>query len=127
MTQTTHSGAKPLAGKRILITRAHHQAAEMARGLEGLGATVISIPTIEIRPPQSFQPLDKALKKLPAYDWLIVTSVNGVHALKKRMDKADVDAGMVRQLQIAAIGPATSEALRGIGLKASVVPAHYVA
>src|SRR5437588_4066415 len=93
--------ARPLEGKRILITRAHHQAAEMARELEGLGATVISIPTIEIRPPQSFQPLDKALKKLPAYDWLILTSVNGVNALRKRMEKVEVDSGMLRRLQIA--------------------------
>src|SRR3954452_22409176 len=101
------SDHKPLAGKRVLITRAHHQAAEMARELEALGAIVLSIPTIEIRPPQSFQPLDKALKKLPAYDWLILTSVNGVKALFKRMEKEEIDLGLLRHLSIAAIGPAT--------------------
>lgn len=119
--------ARPLAGKRILITRAHHQAGEMARELEALGATVISIPTIDIRPPQSFQPLDKALKKLPAYDWLILTSVNGVSALRKRMEKVEVDTGMLRHVQIAAIGPATRDALEKFGLKVAVTPGEYIA
>src|SRR6266404_6850628 len=98
---------QPLSGKRILITRAHEQAGAMARELERLGATVVSIPTIEIRPPQSFQPLDKALKKIPAYDWLILTSVNGVKALFKRMEKEEIDLGLLRHLSVVAIGPAT--------------------
>src|SRR5438105_6860364 len=127
MTTPLQNEAAPLAGKRILITRAHHQVAEIARELEALGATVISIPTIEIRPPQSFQPLDKALKKLPAYDWLILTSVNGVSALRKRMEKVEVDSGMLRRLQIAAIGPATRDAIQKLGLKVAVTPDQYIA
>lgn len=123
MTET----ALPLAGKRILITRAHHQAAEMARALEAQGATVISIPTIEIRPPQSFQPLDKALKKLPAYDWLILTSVNGVNALHKRLDKVEMHPGMLKHLKIAAIGPATRDAIQALRLNVTVMPDEYVA
>ena len=116
-----------LLGKRILITRAHHQAAEMARELEALGATVISIPTIEIRPPQSFQPLDKALKKIPAYDWLVLTSVNGVSALSKRLDKVEMHPGMLRHLSVAAIGPATRDAIEKLGLKVTVTPDEYIA
>jgi uroporphyrinogen-III synthase len=127
MNQWKSGAAQPLAGKRILITRAHHQAAEMARELEALGATVVSIPTIEIRPPQSFQPLDKALKKLPAYDWLILTSVNGVNALRKRIDKVEMHIGMLKHLQIAAIGPATRDAITKLGLKVVVTPDQYVA
>src|SRR3954462_13513733 len=123
MTDTT----KPLAGKRVLVTRAHHQAAEMARELEALGATVLSIPTIEIVPPQSFQPLDKALKKIPAYDWLIVTSVNDVKALERRMLKQEIDTGLLRHLSIAAIGPATRAKLEALGLKVTVMPEEYVA
>ena len=116
-----------LAGNRILITRAHHQAAEMARELEALGATVLSIPTIEIRPPQSFQPLDKALKKLPAYDWLILTSVNGVTALHKRLDKVEMHPGMLKHLKIAAIGPATRDAIQALRLNVAVMPDEYIA
>jgi uroporphyrinogen-III synthase len=116
-----------LSGKRILITRAHEQAAAMARELEKLGATVVSIPTIEIRPPQSFQPLDKALQKIPAYDWLILTSVNGVKALFKRMEKQEMHSGMLRQLSIIAIGPATRAEVEQHGVKVTITPEEYVA
>jgi uroporphyrinogen-III synthase len=117
----------PLAGKRVLITRAHNQSAEMTRDLQKLGATVISVPTIEIRPPQSFQPLDKAIKKLPAYDWLILTSVNGVDALRKRMEKVEFHPGMLRHLSIAAIGPATRDAVTALGAKVTITPPEYIA
>src|SRR5438270_8286400 len=117
----------PLAGRRILITRAHEQAAPLARALESLGASVLSIPTIEIVPPQSFQPLDKALKKIPAYDWLILTSVNGVKALERRMLKQGIDAGLLRHLSVAAIGPATRAEIEGLGLNITLMPEEYVA
>lgn len=117
----------PLAGKRILITRAHEQAAPLARKLEELGASVLSIPTIEIAPPQSFQPLDKALKKIPAYDWLILTSVNGVKAFERRLLKQQIDVGLLRHLSVAAIGPATRAEIERVGLKVTLMPDEYVA
>jgi uroporphyrinogen-III synthase len=128
--ESAHTAAEsnhPLAGRRILITRAHEQAAPLARALEALGASVLSIPTIEIVPPQSFQPLDKALKKIPAYDWLILTSVNGVKALERRMLKQEIDTGLLRHLSIAAIGPATRAEIEALGLKVTVMPEEYVA
>lgn len=123
----TSDSAQPLAGKRIVITRAHHQATALASGLEALGATVISIPTIEIRPPQSFQPLDKALFKVQKYDWLILTSVNGVHALQRRLDKAGMPPSALRHLSIAAIGPATRDEIQSLGLTVKVTPDEYIA
>lgn len=119
--------ARPLEGKRIIVTRAHHQAADFVRELEALGATVIRIPTIEIRPPQSFQPLDKALAIIRKYDWLILTSVNGVHALKKRLEKASLPASALRHLSIAAIGPATAAEIERLGLRVACTPEEYVA
>ena len=117
-----------LAGKRIVITRALLQAPALATLLESKGATPITIPAIEIVPPQSFQPLDKALKKIQSYDWMILTSVNGVTALRKRMDKAGIDAGLLRPLRICAIGPATkSEIEKQLGLKVAVMPEEYIA
>lgn len=123
----TDPDGNPLAGKRIVITRAHHQAAPLTRELEALGAIVISIPTIEIRPPQSFQPLDKALAKIQKYDWLVLTSANGVHALSKRMDKLGLPPSALRHLSIVAIGPATRDELIALGLTVRLVPAEYVA
>lgn len=118
---------KRLQGIRVLITRSREQAPELARLLEAEGAEAISIPAIEIVPPQSWGPLDKALKKVPAYDWLILTSVNGVRALERRMKEVEVDVGLLRRLKVAAIGPATAAACEKLGLKVTVVPEEYVA
>src|ERR1700675_4870104 len=97
----------PLAGTRILVGRARHQARALSAGLRSLGARVIEIPFIEIRKPESFQPLDDALKNLKRYDWLILTSVNGVNGLWERRRKFRLTRKNFRHLQIAAIGPAT--------------------
>ena len=117
----------PLSGTRILVGRARHQASVLSAGLRSLGASVIEIPFIEIRKPQSFQPLDDALKNLKSYDWLILTSVNGVHALWERRRKFRLTRKHFKHLQIAAIGPATKAALLRSGLKVKMVPEEYVA
>jgi uroporphyrinogen-III synthase len=117
----------PLAGTRILVGRARHQAGSLSTSLRSLGASVIEIPFIEIRNPRSFQPLDDALKNLQAYDWLVLTSANGVEALWQRVRRLRLTRKHLRHLQIAAIGPATKKALVQHGLKVKMVPEEYVA
>lgn len=140
---------QPLRGIRILVGRARHQAGALSAELRKLGAQVIEIPFIEIRKPRSFRPLDSALKNLASYDWLILTSVNGVDAMWERMEKLRPGAknwegrGLSRsiarqersgaiapagsRLRIAAIGPATKKSIEQRGLKVDVVPREYVA
>lgn len=117
----------PLAGIRVLVGRAHHQAGALSSLLRKLGADVVEIPFIEIRPPRSFRPLDTALKNLAAYDWLILTSVNGVDAMWDRLEKLRLTKRSLQHLNIAAIGPATRKAIEKRGLKVNVVPEEYVA
>ncbi len=76
----------PLSGIRVLVGRAKHQAGALSAELRQRGAEVIEIPFIEIRKPKSFRPLDAALKNLSSYDWLILTSVNGVDAMWGRLE-----------------------------------------
>ena len=121
------SSEKPLSGVRILVGRARHQAGALSSSLRKLGAQVIEIPFIEIRKPRSYQPLDSALKNLQSYDWLILTSVNGVEALWDRLKKNRLTKKHLRHLKIAAIGPATKKALESHRLKVDVVPKEYVA
>ena len=128
------SDAKPkaLAGVRVLVGRARHQAGALSGELRKLGATVLEIPFIEIRKPRSFKPLDAALKNLAKYDWLILTSVNGVDAMwerlaKLRLTKLDLTKTKLRHLSVAAIGPATKKAIEQRGVKVDVVPKEYVA
>jgi len=117
----------PLAGTRILVGRARHQAGSLSTSLRGLGASVIEIPFIEIRKPSTFQPLDDALKTLKTYDWLILTSANGVEAMWNRVRKLRIPGKSLKHLQIAAIGPATKKAIVKHGLKVKMVPEEYVA
>ena len=117
----------PLAGTRVLVGRARHQAGSLSTSLRSLGASVIEIPFIEIRKPQSYGPLDEALKNIKSYDWLILTSANGVEAMWQRLRKLHIPRSRLKKLQIAAIGPATKKAIVKHGLKVKMVPEEYVA
>ena len=118
---------EPLSGWRILTTRASRQSGGLARPLRELGAEVIEVPTIEIRPPRSYKALDSALRNIALYDWLILTSVNGVEALFSRLKKLRIQKRKLAHLQIAAIGPATRREVEKNGLKVKVTPEKYVA
>src|SRR3979411_558606 len=117
----------PLSGMRVLVGRARHQAGALSRELRKLGADVFEIPFIEIRRPRSFKPLDSELKNLGSYDWLILTSVNGVEALGERMAEGRLTKKSLKHLRVAAIGPATKQAIEQRGIKVHVVPKEYVA
>jgi len=103
------------------------RASPLSKGLKVLGAHVIEIPFIEIRKPRSFKPLDGALKYIAEYDWLILTSVNGVESLSVRMRRWKIRRSRLAHLQIAAIGPVTKSAIERLGLKVTVVPEQYIA
>jgi uroporphyrinogen-III synthase len=118
---------KPLRGVRILVGRARHQAGALSSELRMLGAIVMEIPFIEIRKPRSFKPLDSVLQNLESYDWLILTSANGVEALWERLAKVGLNKTSLAHLSIAAIGPATKKAIEQRGVKVDVVPKEYVA
>ncbi len=118
---------RPLSGVRVLVGRARHQAGALSSGLRKLGAEVVEIPFIEIRRPRSYKPLDTTLKNLETYDWLILTSVNGVDALWERLAKLRIGKKLLGHLKVAAIGPATRKAIEKRGLRVDVVPEEYVA
>ena len=117
----------PLKDVRIVVGRARHQAGALSGELRMLGATVLEIPFIEIRQPRSFKPLDSALKSLGGYDWLILTSVNGVDAMWERLRVLRLTKTDLKHLRIAAIGPATKSAIEQRGVNVDVVPKEYVA
>ena len=123
----TSAVSQPLSGVRVLVGRARHQASALSAKLRELGATVIEIPFIEIRTPRSFKPLDSALTNLATYDWLILTSVNGVEAMWGRLARLRMTKIDLKCLRVAAIGPATKKAVEQRGAKVDLVPKEYVA
>jgi uroporphyrinogen-III synthase/uroporphyrinogen III methyltransferase/synthase len=110
-----------------LVTRALHQAGKLSEGLRALGAEPVEVPVLEIRPPESFQPLDAALRQLDDYDWLILTSANTVRALDERAATLGIAFVQSSGLKVAAIGKATAAAARENGLNVAFVPEAYVA
>ena len=116
---------RPLLGKRIVITRAREQASELVEHLTDLGAECLEVPTIQVIPPDDFEPLDTAIENLSTYDWLIFTSVNGVNTFFDRLFAKGIDVRSLHHLQTAVIGPATSERLFNFGIKSDIIPESY--
>jgi uroporphyrinogen III methyltransferase/synthase len=117
--------SKPLFGKRVLVTRSREQASALSERLRELGAEPLEYPAIEIAPPKDMIPLDEAIARFPIYDWLIFTSANGVRSLVDRMSEKGMDIEALRRPRIAAVGPATAQALAGYGLRVDYVPEAY--
>ncbi|MFN3477250.1 MAG: uroporphyrinogen-III C-methyltransferase [Candidatus Methylomirabilales bacterium] len=118
---------KPLFGLRVLVTRAREQASAFASLLEAYGAEVVAFPTIEILPPESFNPLDQAIAQLDRYHWILFTSANGFAFFLKRLLASGRDLRALAHLKIGAIGPGTASALKEMGLRPDLVPSEFVA
>ncbi|HET9915815.1 MAG TPA: uroporphyrinogen-III synthase, partial [Candidatus Binatia bacterium] len=118
---------KPLAGRRIVVTRAREQAGGLAQRIEALGGEVIEFPTIEIQAPASFADLDRAVRQIDAYHWIIFTSVNSVAPFLERLRLAGKAVSGLGRAQVAAIGAETAKRLATAGIVVAVIPSRYQA
>jgi uroporphyrinogen III methyltransferase/synthase len=116
---------RPLSGKRIVVTRSRDQASGLIRALSDLGADCLECPTIQVVAPDDFGPLDRAIAELPAFDWVVFTSVNGVSWFFNRLFACGKDVRALGHLRTAAIGPATAEKLKAFGLSSDLVPETF--
>jgi uroporphyrinogen III methyltransferase/synthase len=112
---------RPLAGRRVAVTRAREQASGLAARLRALGAEVIETPVIRV------VPLGPPPPDLTRYDLVCLTSPNGVRLLFERLTATGHDARALHGARVAAIGPATARALRAHGVLADVMPERAVA
>jgi uroporphyrinogen III methyltransferase / synthase len=111
---------------RVVITRPKAQAAQFAQSMQKAGLKPVFFPVIQIRPPLDTRALDEALQRLEEYDWLVLTSVNGVTGVWTRLDKLGIRT-LPARLKVAAIGPKTASALEERGVTPDYVPDEYVA
>lgn len=125
--RTSPAPMSRLHGKTILVTRAATQASEFTQQLTAAGATVLEMPTLEIVPPSSWQPLDQALAQLDTFDWLILTSHNAVTFLMERLQGHGRDSRALAGLKIAVVGHKTAQTLSSYGLVADFTPTEFVA
>jgi len=119
--------SRPLAGRRIVVTRAREQAGDLAQALAALGADVVTAPTIRIEPLADLAPLRAALADLTRYQWIVFTSQNTVRVVCDRLPEWGVSPQVLTRIPVAAIGPATAEALAQRGVTVALVPARFVA
>ncbi|MFA4916926.1 MAG: uroporphyrinogen-III C-methyltransferase [Syntrophales bacterium] len=116
----------PLFGKGIVITRPEAQAHEFAALLRREGARVISFPVIKVVPPKDYQNLDRAIRGLEDYQWIIFTSANGVDFFFSRLKENKRDIRDLRGVRICAIGPATQARIERLGIRVDLVPETFI-
>lgn len=116
--------ARPLFGKRVLVTRPREQAAEFVAQLQALGADPIEAPMIRIAEPTDYAPLDEACAAIDEYDWAVFTSGNAVDAFMGRLLASPADARALHGVKLCAIGAGTAERFTRFGLKVDLVPAE---
>src|SRR5688572_3558336 len=115
----------PLQQRTIVVTRAAAQAQRFTQLLESAGARVLEAPAIVIVPPPSWEPLDTALGALDTFTWVIFTSVNGVAMVDRRLPARGLTWSALAGKRVAAIGPATADALGEHGVRPDLVPREY--
>ncbi|MBD1912777.1 MULTISPECIES: uroporphyrinogen-III C-methyltransferase [unclassified Leptolyngbya] len=117
----------PLTGHTVLITRSAGQSSQFAKLLQAQGATVLEMPAIEVGPPSSWNALDGAIAQLSQFQWLILTSTNGVDYFFQRLTAQGKDARALAEVKIAVVGKKTAQQLKGYGLQADFIPPDFVA
>jgi uroporphyrinogen III methyltransferase / synthase len=116
---------QPLAGRTIAVTRTREQAGALADRLEDLGAEVVAFPVIETADPQDWGPADRAIDELAGYDWVVLTSTNGVDRFFARLLERDLDARALSGVKVAAVGSATADRLMDHLIRPDLVPADF--
>jgi uroporphyrinogen III methyltransferase/synthase len=119
--------SQPLAGRRIVITRAREQAGELVQALAALGAVVVTAPAIRIEPLADLEPLRVALAHIERYRWVVFTSQNAVLVVFDKLPVWGHASNHFATVRVAAIGPATGDALAARGATADLLPEGYVA
>ncbi|WP_243362108.1 uroporphyrinogen-III C-methyltransferase [Fundidesulfovibrio terrae] len=118
---------RPLLGKGVVVTRSREQASDLVRILEDMGACTWEYPTIDVAPLADTAPVREAVGSLSCFDWMVFTSANGVKYFWHELAAMGLDARAMGGLKVAAIGPATAQALLDRGIKADFVPEKFIA
>ena len=117
--------ARPLFGKRVLVTRSREQATELVEMLEMRGAEAVEAPLINIVPPEDYAPLDDACQRAGEYNWIVFTSANAADAFMDRLLRGPCDTRTLAGTKFLAVGPGTAARITRFGLKVDLVPEDH--
>ena len=117
--------ARPLFGKRVLVTRPREQAAEMVDRLSVMGAEAIEAPMIRIAPPEDLGPLRRAVDNANDFDWIVFTSANSVETFMTVLLDGTRDVRWLKKPRLCSVGTGTAERLARHGIKADLIPEEF--
>lgn len=117
--------AKPLFGKRVLVTRPRELASELAEQLARLGAEPIEVPMIRILPPEDPAPLQRAAAEAGSFDWIVFSSGNAVDAFMTALLSGDRDVRALHGPKLCAVGSATADRFAPYRIKVDLVPSEF--
>jgi uroporphyrinogen III methyltransferase/synthase len=117
--------SRPLFGKRVLVTRAREQAADLSERLAALGADTIEMPMIRIAPPEDPGPLERAAAEPDVYDWIVFTSANAVDRFMAALLDGERDVRALKGPLLCTVGTSTADRLARYGLKVDLVPSEF--
>ncbi|MEL6163425.1 MAG: uroporphyrinogen-III synthase, partial [Cyanobacteria bacterium J06628_3] len=124
---TTVFSTLPLAGKTVLITRSVGQSSQFTKMIASSGANAIEMPALEIGPPSSWEDLDNAIANISEFDWLILTSSNGINYFFERLIALEKDVRTLANLKIAVVGEKTAQTLKNHSLQPDFIPPNFIA
>jgi uroporphyrinogen III methyltransferase / synthase len=114
--------ARPLFGRRVLVTRSRDQAGELVELLEAQGAEAVEAALIVVVPPEDYGPLDDVCARAGEFDWIVLTSANGANAFMERLLAGACDVRSLASARLCAVGPGTAARLTRYGLKVDLMP-----
>jgi uroporphyrinogen-III synthase len=117
---------KPLDGKRIVVTRAIEQARGLKERLEKMGAVVLLLPAVSFCEPADTAELDRAIRALESFDWILFTSANAARFFANSCRRLGVAFDENEKPQCAAVGPATASAAAAEGFKITFVAKEFL-
>jgi uroporphyrinogen-III synthase len=120
------STARPLEGKRIVVTRAVEQSRDLMARLENMGAIVLLFPAVSFSEPSDTVELDRAIRSLAEYDWILFTSANAVRFFAGRCRKLGVEPSQEGNYLCASVGPATASAVAAEGFSVDHVAEEFL-
>ncbi|MEO1376057.1 MAG: uroporphyrinogen-III synthase [Cyanobacteria bacterium J06635_10] len=123
----TVSPTLPLSGKTVLVTRSLAQSSQFAQMITAAGGNAIEMPALEIAPPSNWEDLDRAIANLSEFDWLILTSSNGISYFFERLMVVGKDARNLANLKIAVVGEKTAQSLKKHNLQPDFIPPNFIA
>ena len=124
---TTVSQSLSLNGKTVLITRSVGQSSQFTQMIIAAGANAIEMPALEIGPPSSWKDLDNAIINISEFDWLILTSSNGINYFFERLIALEKDVRTLANLKIAVVGEKTAQSLKNHSLQPDFIPPNFIA